>query len=449
VTQIPALIVSTAAGIIVTRTATSTNFSQEMQKQLLMKPKALSAAAGVMFFMALIPGLPHVPFFVLAAIMGGIAYQIGAREKAEEQTKKLKADAEKLKPTAEKLETLLPVDLLELEVGYGLISIVDAEQNGDLLERITNIRKQFALDLGIIIPPLRIRDNLELKPGDYQIMLKGVQIASGSLMVGNLLAIDPGNVSSRVAGVPTKEPAFGLDALWITARQKDEATYAGYTVVDLSTVIATHLTEVIRAHAHELLGRQELQQLLDTVKQAAPKVVDDLVPGILPLGAVLKVLKNLLKEQVPIRDLRTILEALADSGAQQKDPVVLTEVVRSALGRTITKKLVGPDGQISLLTLDRTIEETIAGGIIQTDQGQQLSIDPEFVRAFIAELNNQAIELASQSSQAVVLCSPLIRSHLKSLIDRFIPNVVVLSHNEISPNVNVKAFGTVRLSYAG
>ncbi len=449
VTQIPALIVSTAAGIIVTRTATSTNFSQEMQKQLLMKPKAIGAAGGVMFFMALVPGLPHVPFFVLAAILGGLAYQISAKEKADEQAKKLKADQEKLKPSAEKLESLLSVDLLELEVGYGLISIVDAEQNGDLLERITNIRKQFALDLGVIIPPLRIRDNLELKPGDYQIMLKGVQIASGSLMVGNLLAIDPGHVSSRVAGVPTKEPAFGLDALWITPRQKDEATYAGYTVVDLSTVIATHLTEVIRNHAHELLGRQELQQLLDTVKQTAPKVVDDLIPGMLPLGTVLKVLKNLLKEQVPIRDLRTILEVLADAGAQQKDPLVLTEVARSALGRTITKKLVGPDGQINLLTLDRAIEETIAGGIIQTDQGQQLSVDPEFVRAFIAELNQQAIELASQSSQAIVLCSPLIRSHLKSLIDRFIPNVIVLSHNEISPNVNVKAFGTVRLAYAG
>jgi flagellar biosynthesis protein FlhA len=449
VTQIPALIVSTAAGIIVTRTATSTNFSQEIQKQLLMKPKAIGAAGGVMFFMALVPGLPHIPFFALALLLSGVAYRIILKEKAEEDALKVKTEQERLKPSLEKLEALLPVDILELEVGYGLISIVDASQSGDLLERITNIRKQFALDLGVIVPSLRIRDNLELKPGDYQIMLKGVQIASGSLMVGNLLAIDPGNVSARISGVPTKEPAFGLDSLWITQRQKDEATYAGYTVVDLSTVIATHLTEVIRSNAHELLGRQELQQLLDTVKLSAPKVVDDLIPGILPLGIILKVLKNLLKENVPIRDLRTILEVLADSGSQQKDPLVLTEVARSALGRTITKKLVGPDGLINILTLDRSIEETIAGGIIQTDQGQQLSIDPEFVRAFISELNQQAIELASQSNQAIVLCSPLIRSHLKGLIDRFIPNVIVLSHNEISPNVNVKAFGTVRLSYAG
>jgi flagellar biosynthesis protein FlhA len=370
------------------------------------------------------------------------------KEKDEELAKAKKAEVDKLKPAPEKLENLLPVDLLELEVGYGLINIVDAEQNGDLLERISNIRKQFALDLGIIIPPLRIRDNLELKPGDYQVLLKGVQIGSGSLMVGHLLAMDPGNVLEPVSGVPTKEPAFGLDAIWITPRQKDEATYSGYTVVDLSTVIATHLTELIRQNCQELLGRQELQTLLDSFKQTAPKVVEDLIPNLLPVGTVLKVMKNLLKEGVSVRDLRTILESMADLAQTRKDPAVLTEHVRAALARTITKKLVGPDGQLNLLTLDRSIEETIASGIIHTDQGQQLSVDPEFVRAFIAQLNQQVLELASQSSNAVILCSPMIRSHLKSLIDRFIPNVVVLSHNEITPNVNVKSFGTVRLSYA-
>ena len=449
VTQIPALIISTAAGIIVTRTASGTNFTQEVQKQLLMKPKALMVAACVMGFMALVPGLPFIPFMLLAVGIGSVAYQLQKKEAGEEKAKKDKLESEKLKPVSEKLENLLPVDLLELEVGYGLINIVDSSQNGDLLERISNIRKQFALDLGIIVPSLRIRDNLELKPGDYQVLLKGVQIGSGSLMVGNLMAMDPGNVVEPVAGIPTKEPAFGLDAIWITPRQKEEATYAGYTVVDLSTVIATHVTELIRQNAHELLGRQELQTLLDNFKQTSPKVVEDLIPTLLPLGTVLKVMKNLLKESVPIRDLRSILEALADAAPTQKDAQVLTEAVRAALARTITKKLVGPDGQILLLTLDRTIEETIAGGIIQTDQGQQLSLDPEFVRSFIAQLNQQALELASQSSQAVVLCSPLIRAHLKQLTDRFIPNMVVLSHNEITQNVNVKAFGTVRLAYAG
>ncbi len=449
VSQIPALIISTAAGIIVTRTATSTNYSQEFSKQLLMKPKAIGAAAGIMAFMAVIPGLPKIPFILLAALMGFTARHLNQKTATDAATAKAKAENDKLKPANEKLENLLPVDLLELEVGYGLINIVDAEQKGDLLERISNIRKQFALDLGIIVPPLRIRDNLELKPGDYQMLLKGVQIGSGSLMVGHLLAMDPGNVSSRISGVPTKEPAFGLDAIWITQKQKEDATYAGYTVVDLSTVIATHLTELIRAHCAELLGRQELQQLLDSFKQTSPKVVEDLVPNLLPVGSILKVMKNLLKEGVSVRDLRTILEALADNAILQKDPQILTEHVRTALARTITKKLVGPDGDLQLLTLDRSIEETIASGIIQTDQGQQLSVDPEFVRAFIASLNQQAIELASNANQAVILCSPLIRSHLKTLIDRFIPNVVVLSHNEITPNVAVKAFGTVRLSYAG
>jgi len=448
VTQIPALIVSTAAGIIVTRTATSTNFSQEVSKQLFMKPKALVAASGIMGFMALVPGLPFFPFICISGILGGISYTIFSKASNEEKMKEKKLTQEKLKPPSEKLESLLSVDLLELEVGYGLINIVDAEQNGDLLERISSIRKQFALDLGIIIPPLRIRDNLELKPGDYQVLLKGIQIGAGSLQVGNLLAMDPGNVIEPISGIPTKEPAFGLDAIWITVKQKDEATYAGYTVVDLSTVIATHLTELIRQNVHELLGRQELQVLLDNVKVSAPKVVEDLVPSILPIGTVLKVLKNLLREGVSVRDLKTILESLADVGIGQKDPSVLTENVRASLARTITKKLVDPNGQLTLITLDRSIEEAIASGIIHTDQGQQLSVDPEFVRTFIAQLNKQALEVAKESSHTIVLCSPLIRSHLKHLIDRFIPNITVLSHNEISPNVTVKSSGIVRMSYA-
>lgn len=448
VTQIPALIVSTAAGIIVTRTASGTNFSQEFSKQLFMQPKAIWVAAGILAFMAIIPGLPTIPFLTLSLILAGGAYAIDTQRKHEEHEKKVREEKEKLKPTSDKLEQLLPVDLLELEVGYGLIQIVDAEQNGDLLERVSNIRKQFTLDLGLIIPPLRIRDNLELKPGDYQILLKGVPIAQGSLMVGQFLAIDPGNVFDKVQGIPTREPAFGLDAIWITPNQKEEASSAGYTVVDLSTVIATHLTEVIRSSAHELLGRGELQQLLDTYKQISPKTIEDLIPSLLPVGVVLKVMKNLLKESVSIRDLRTILEALTEMAAQTKDPLVLTEHVRAALARTITKKLVNSDGELHLITLDRQIEETLAGGIIQTDQGPQLSVDPEFVRNFVASLNEKATELASQTSQPVILCSPLIRSHLKQLIDRFIPNVIVLSHNEITPNVQVKSYGIVRLAYA-
>ena len=399
---------------------------------------------------ALIPGLPHVSFLLISAGLIALARYLTQKEKAVADAAARAEKEVKMKPSPEKLENLLPVDLLELEVGYGLINIVDVEQNGDLLERITNIRKQFALDLGIIIPPLRIRDNLELKPGDYQVLLKGVQIGQGSLMVGHMLAMDPGNVNEPIPGVATKEPAFGLDAIWITQRQKEEATYAGYTVVDLSTVIATHLTELVRQHAGDLLGRQELQVLVDNFKQTSPKVVEDLFnpQGGVTTGVVLKVMKNLLKEGVSIRDLRTIFESISDMAPYQKDPMVLTENVRQALGRSITKKLIGPDGELNLITLDRQIEETIAGGIIQTDQGQQLSLDPEFVRHFVASLNQQAMEMASQSNQSIVLCSPLIRSHLKQLLDRFIPNIIVLSHNEITPQINVKSFGTVRLSNA-
>ncbi|MEN9723523.1 MAG: flagellar biosynthesis protein FlhA [Pseudomonadota bacterium] len=444
--QIPALIISTAAGMVVTRTATGANIGQEFSRQLLMHPKALGVASGVLAFMGVVPGMPMLPFFLMAGGLGAFGYQLKERQAKEEIEKKKKDEAEKLKPAAEKLENLLQVDLLELEVGYGLINIVDAAQNGDLLERITNIRKQFALDMGVIVPPLRIRDNLELKPGDYQVLLKGVQVAQGSMMVGHLLAMDPGNAYPPISGVPTKEPAFGLDAIWIPQRLKEEATVSGYTVVDLSTVIATHLTELIRANSHELLGRQELQSLLDTFKQTYPKVVEDLIPNLLPLGAVLKVARNLLREGVSIRDFRTILETLADHSQVTKDPQVLTESVRAALGRSITKKLVGSDGQLTLLTLDRQIEETFAGSIIQTDQGPQLSADPEFVRQFVAHLNDQAQAVIAETSQAVVLCSPLIRFHVKQLVDRFIPNIVVLSHNEISPNVAVRAFGTVRFA---
>jgi flagellar biosynthesis protein FlhA len=448
VTQIPALIVSTAAGIIVTRAGGQNDLGTEINKQLLGQPKALYAGAGVMVTLAVMPGLPFLPFAILGSGLGFLGNRISKRNAVSAVEDAKQKEVEKKKAEPEKIESLLGVDPLELEVGYGLVNLVDNDKNGDLLERITGIRKQFAMEMGIVVPPLRIRDNLELKPGDYQVLLKGVSIAQGSLMVGHLMAMDPGNVTEKVRGIPTKEPAFGLDALWIAASEKDQANYAGYTVVDLSTVIATHLTEIIRQNSGDLLGRQELQTLLDGLKQTAPKVIEDLIPALLPVGTVLKVLKNLLREGVSIRDLKTILEALAEMAPHQKDPNYLTEHVRTALSRTITKKLVGFDGNLTLLTLDKQVEETIAGGIIQTDQGAQLSLDPEFVRNFISQLNDQASLLMQETNSAVILCSPIIRMHVKQLIDRFIPNVTVLSHNELTPSVNIRSFGTVRLAYA-
>lgn len=448
VAQIPALIVSTAAGIIVTRTGGQSDLGTELGNQVFSKPKALYAGGGVMAILAVMPGLPFVPFMIIGGGFIFLGSLMGKKEVAAAAVIAKAKETEKSKKEPEKIENLLGVDPLELEVGYGLVNLVDGEKNGDLLERITGIRKQFAMEMGIVVPPLRIRDNLELKPGDYQVLLKGIPVAQGSLMAGHLLAMDPGNVSERVKGIPTKEPAFGLDALWISANDKDQANYAGYTVVDLSTVIATHLTEVIRQNSADLLGRQELQTLLDGVKQAAPKVVEDVIPNLVSVGVLLKVLKNLLKEGVSIRDLRSILEAVGESATHSKEPSFLTEHVRTSLARTITKKLVGFDGQLTLLTLDKNVEESIAAGIIQTDQGAQLSLDPEFVRQFISELNQQAAQMLSETSQAVVLCSPIIRAHVKQLVDRFIPNVTVLSHNELTPSVNIRSFGTVRLAYA-
>ena len=448
VTQIPALIVSVAAGIIVTRSGGQNDLGTDLGKQVFSQPKALYAGAGVMGTLAIIPGLPFIPFAILGTGFALLGNRMKNKEVLRVSDEAKSKEKEKEKKEPEKIESLLGVDTLELEVGYGLVSLVDSEKNGDLLERITGIRKQFAIEMGIVVPPLRIRDNLELKPGDYQVLLKGISIASGSLMVGHMMAMDPGNVTEKIKGIPTKEPAFGLDAMWISASEKDQASYAGYTVVDLSTVIATHLTEVIRQNSAELLGRQELQTLLDGVKQTAPKVLEDLIPSVLSVGTVLKVLKNLLREGVSIRDLKSVLEAMGEMAPHQKDAGLLTEHVRSALSRTITKKLVGFDGQLTLLTLDKNVEEAIASGIIQTDQGAQLSLDPEFVRQFVSELNEQAAQLLQETNQAVVLCSPLIRMHVKQLIDRFIPNITVLSHNELTPSVNIRSFGTVRLAYA-
>ena len=448
VTQIPALIISTAAGMIVTRAASGQSLGSEFSAQLLAQPRAIAVASFVMFIMAIIPGLPFLPFMVLALATGTIAYNLFQKETKAVESKKRTDEFEKLKPKKEKLESLLPVDILELEVGYGLISIVDADQNGELLERITHIRKQFALDMGVIIPPLRIRDNLQLKPGEYNIQLKGVQIGHGELMVDHLLAMDPGNANEKIAGIPTVEPAFGLAAIWITAKQKEQAQIMGYTVVDLSTVIATHLTELIRKHSHELLGRQELQNLIEVVKQTHPKVVEELLPTLLSVGVVMRVCQNLLRENVSIRDLRTILEVLADSSPHTKDPSVLTEHVRAALGRSITKKLLNGEGELPLLTLERHVEEQIAAGIIQTDQGPQLSLDPSLVQTLVRELNAQSERMVMINSQAVLLVSPIIRAQLRLLIEKFIPHLVVLSHNEISPNIPIKSFATVRLNYA-
>lgn len=444
IAQIPALIISTAAGIITTRNSNSEALGKQVNQEFTAHPKAFYITAGAIAFFGLIPGFPAFPFFMIGGLIGYAGFKI------EKNKELVKAQAETgavqdTKAKAETLESLLPVELVQLEVGYGIVSIVDAEQNGDLLERISHIRKQFALDWGIIIPSVRIKDNLELRPGGYSVKLKGVEIAKGELLPDHMMAMDPGTVIEQLEGIETKEPVFGLPALWITDDRKDEAQYNGYTVVDLSTIVATHLTEVLKANLSELFGRQELVKILDNFKEENPKIVTDLVPDIMPLGTVLKVLQNLLREGVSIRDLRTILETLAEYGPASKDPEALTEYARQALYRTITERIKSSQGDVPLFTLDRGLEETVARSIIHTDHGTQLNLDPKVTQTILATLNEKIEEATSQGEKMVVLCSPVIRRHFKRLTEKFIPNMIVVSHNELSPEVNIRSLGTVRL----
>jgi flagellar biosynthesis protein FlhA len=444
VSQIPALIVSTAAGIIATRNTNDSALGAQMGQQLKIHPKALYIASGVLLVFAMVPGLPKLPFLGVGLMMAYFAFRVDQSNLKDEVVKKSLVQEEK-KATPESLEDLLTLELVELEVGYGLVNLVDAEQNGDLLERITHIRKQFALDWGVIIPSVRIKDNLELKPGGYSIKIKGIQVARGELMSDHYLAMDPGSVIEKIDGIETVEPVFGLPAVWISEEQRDDAQYNGYTVVDLSTIIATHLTELLKTNLYELFGRQELVRVLDNFKETHPKIVSDLVPDILNLGQVLKVLQNLLREGVSIRDLRSILETLAEYGTHIKDADPLTELVRQSLFRTITESIRGDRGDIPLFTLDRSIEESIAQNIIQTDSGHQLSLDPKVTQSILASLNEKIEEATQMGEKMIILCSPVIRSHFKRLTEKFIPNLIVISHNELSPDANIRSLGTVRL----
>ena len=449
VTQIPALIISTAAGIVVTRNSSGDDMGKEVVTQLFTNPRAIYIGASVMGTLGLVPGLPTIPFFGVGASMAGIAWAV-SRFKQEEDTRATKKAADDAaKPAKEKIETLLPLDLVELEVGYGLINIVESEQSGDLLERIVSIRKQFALDLGIIVPSVHIRDNLQLEPGEYRLLIKGNKVGGGALRPEYMLAMDPGNVSARVDGIPTKEPAFGLDALWISKGAKEEAELAGYTVVDLPTVMATHLTEIIRTHAHELLGRQEASTLVENFKKSHPKVIEDLVPDPLSLGAVVRVLQNLLREQVSIRDLLTIFETLADEAHRTKDTDVLTESVRKALARGITARYKGDDGKVAVISLNPQLEELVSNSLLQTEQGVQLVMDPRVAHGMIEGIAQTIESHPEIAGQPILLVSPTARRHLFKLAHRFIPQLVVLSHNELSSEARISSVGTVELAHAG
>lgn len=449
VSQIPALIISTAAGIVVTRSSSSENMSTAVAGQLFLRPKAVYIVASIIGFLGLIPGLPKLSFLMIAFGLGGVAFIIDKFQQQEAEKQRQVEEEESNKPQKENIENLLSLDMIELEVGYGLINIVESKESGDLLERISSIRKQFALDLGLIIPSIHIRDNLQLQPGEYRVLIKGNKVGGGMLRTDCLLAMDPGNVVDKIDGIPTKEPAFGLDAVWLSKNVKEEAELAGYTVVDLPTVMATHITELVRGHAHELLGRQEADSLIENFKKAYPKVVEELIPEKLSLGGVVKVLQNLLKEQVSIRDLLTIFETLADEATHTKDSEALTEAVRKSLARSITEKYANEDGEVPVITLAPHVEELVSNSLLQTEQGVQLVMDPNQAHELINKIADTIQQHPELAGQPVLLTSPTTRRHLYKITSRFIPQLAVLSHSELAQDAKVQSVGNVELANAG
>jgi len=449
VTQMPALMISTASGIIVARAASKQNLGDEVMAQLTQSTKSMYTGAAFMGLMALIPGMPTVPFLLISGAVAGLAVLVGRGKKArkaedEAQTEK-QAEKEESAANPDKIESYLQVDQMELEIGYGLISLVDVNQGGDLLERITMLRRQCATEIGVIVPPIRIRDNIQLKANQYVVKIKGIDVGGGELMTGCFLAMDPGGTSQKIQGIPTMEPAFGLPAIWITQSQKEAADIAGYTVVELPAVIATHLTELIRNHAGEILTRQDVKSLVDNMKASNATVVEELVPGLLGIGEIQRVLINLLNEKVSIRDLGTVLEALANASKLSKSEAYLTEQCRQALSRHICRTYKDGNDCIHVISLEPKLEQMLEASVQNTDRGARLVIRPELVGRMVGRLSALVERMVAQNMQPVLLCSPGIRFQLRKILEGSFPNLALISYSEIANGVNVKATGTVVL----
>lgn len=440
---IPSLFISVAAAIITTRSATDSSMGAEMSSQLLTNPRPLFIAGAVLFFLGILPGMPHIAFLSLALGAGGVGYlsiqsaKDVAHKADEEKTASEQAETAKI---PEKMESLLKVDALALEVGYGLIGLVSAD--GSFLNRIREIRRQTATEIGIIVPSVHVTDNLQLPPREYAILLKGEKIAQGEIHPEGFLAIDPGVVREKITGIETTDPAFGMPAIWIRrSEDRDRAVIAGYTVVDPITVVCTHLSEIIKTHAHELLGRQETRALLDTLAETHPKTVEEATPKVVSLGETQRVLQNLLRERVPIRDLATILEAVTDVGVVTRDVTALTEGARAALARTISGSLVNESGELTVLTLDPRLETQLAERLGLLGGASHQAIEPEFGKQLLEKIETTC--RAAVMSQPVILCSSMVRPHLRKLTERFLPELVVIAHGEVSSNVRLISMGMV------
>ncbi len=444
--QIPALLVSTATGIIVTRAATKTSFGQDLSKQLFGQPFVFYILGGMLLLISFIPGLPVIPLLILAVALPIIGYVKSRKEKrkeeAEVQTEAEISASEKRKP--ENVTALLHVDLIEMEFGYGLISLVDASQGGDLLDRVVMIRRQCALDLGIIVPIVRLRDNIQLGTKEYVIKIKGLEVAHGEVMLGRYLALKPEEVDDPIDGIETVEPTFGLPALWIAEKDREKAEIKGYTTIDVPSVISTHLMEIIKRHADELLGRQQVQTIIDNLKKTQPALVEEVVPKMFTIGEVQKVLANLLRENVSIRDIASILEILGDYGTITRDTDVLTEYVRQKLKRAITKNFI-PDGKARVITLNPDTEKVISGSLRQSDKGVGMAMEPSQIQQLLSSLKNGVDHFLSLGIAPIVITSPQIRKHLKNLSAQVYPELVVLSYNELEANVEIYSDWTVSI----
>lgn len=448
VSQIPALLISTASGILVTRSGSDDNFGSVLTKQLTSYPKVIALASVVLFLLGIIPGLPHLAFFTLAGASGACAFLLNKEEKNQEiekinQEKQEIIETENREP--ENVMNLISVEAMEIEIGYGLIPLADEGSGGDLLERISSVRRQCAIEMGIVVQPIRIRDNLQLKTNEYILKIRGSIAAKGELMANMLLCMDPSNEAITISGINTVEPTFGLPAVWINKDQREEAEIKGLTVVDPTTVLVTHITETIKAHSYELLGRQEVKMIIDSMKEKYSAVVEELIPDLMTLGEIQKILQNLLKERVPIKDMVTILESLADNSRVTKDLEVLTEYVRFSLARTISTPFIDDNGAITVVTLSNEAENAISKSIQKSPQGSFPAVDPDTTTRILNSIKEILDSVFFFDNQPVVLVSPKIRPAFRKLIEMVYPAINVISINEIPNDVEIKTEGVVNI----
>jgi flagellar biosynthesis protein FlhA len=443
VSQIPALITSISAGLIVTRSTSEDNLGTDLMRQLTSKPRALAVASFVLFGFAMVPGLPSTPFLILAIGTGAIAF---TAQRSQDRIAEEEAAEDEEEQPEERVEDYLHVDPLEIQIGYGLIPLVDPAQGGDLLDRVTMLRKQTALDLGIVVPPIRIRDDtVTLSPNQYAIKIRGISVATGNIEPKSLLAMDPGYVEGEIDGQDTIEPAFGLPAKWIVDTAREQAEILGYTVVEPPAVLATHLTEVIKSHAYEILTRQDTQTHVDRIKEKSPTLIDELIPDSLSVGGVQKVLQNLLKERIPVRDTQTILECLSDYAPVTKEPDILTEYVRGQLGRTICQLFQNEENSIPVLTVAPELEQQIADAMQSAAGGIRVVLPPDTINLLSERLSEGIDTMVSNGQTPIVLTSPNIRLAFRRVTETTFPSLTVLSYNEIVPGVDVFSVGMVSL----